>query len=153
MIYSLIYFSKATKPMQDEDLLPLLEESRSWNLAHGITGMLLYIAGETGSLEQGGRFMQALEGTEVEVRGIFEKIRSDKRHHHLMVLNEATAKKRNFAAWTMGFASMDIEEYKAKLGFFELNDTFLNKGNKQKLNMALNFLKSFYTMNLSSKVK
>lgn len=152
MIYSLIYFSTTAKPMQDEDLLPLLEESRSWNLAHGITGMLLYIAGEIGKLEQG-RFMQALEGTEGEVKGIFEKIRADKRHHHLILLNEVSTKKRNFAAWTMGFASLDMEEYKANPGFFELNDTFLNNGNKKKLNIALNFLKSFYTINLSSKVR
>lgn len=138
--------------MQQEELLTLLKDSRSWNETHGITGMLLYIRAEIQNVNQG-KFIQVLEGPEGEIRSIFEKIRIDNRHHHLIVLNEANAKKRNFATWTMGFAAMDGEEYKTNPGYFELNDTFLSNANRQKLNMPLNFLKSFYTINLSSKIK
>lgn len=149
-MFYLIYMSKAAKLMHDEDLNAVLQESRDWNQSHGITGMLLYIRGNIlGHAE--GRFIQALEGTEAEVKGIFESIKNDKRHDNITLLNQGSIKKRNFETWLMGFESLSIEELQSKEGFFELNDQFLDSGKLKGLNVALNFLKNFYTLSLNPK--
>jgi hypothetical protein len=152
MLFSIIYFSKATNVMQDEDLVLLLEESRNWNKTHGLSGMLIYIRGEQMLNPKAGKFMQVLEGTKEEVQSIFEKIKLDKRHQDITVLNEAIVKKRNFESWLMGFQAIESEFYKTMPGFFELNDSFTSSGKVQKLNMALSFLESFYTMQSNTKV-
>lgn len=146
MLFTLIYFSKATKALQDEDLAPMLEESWNWNKAHGLTGMLIYIRSEPSLVPKAGRFMQVLEGTKEEVHSLFEKIKLDKRHQNLTILNEGIIQKRSFGTWLMGFEAIDLENYRLMPGYFELDDSFINSGNGQKLNMALNFLKSFYMM-------
>jgi hypothetical protein len=152
MLFSIIYFSKATNAMQDEDLILLLEESRNWNKTHGLSGMLIYIRGEQALNPKAGKFMQVLEGTKQEVKGIFEKIKLDKRHQDITILNEAIVKKRSFGSWLMGFEVIDSEFYKTMPGFFELDNSFPNGGKGQKLNMALNFLESFYTMQANPKL-
>lgn len=74
MLYYLIYISKAHEVDQD-DLRNVLEESLEWNKEHGITGMLLYVPGYF-SNPAAARFIQVLEGTEFEVKLIFEKIKT-----------------------------------------------------------------------------
>jgi hypothetical protein len=146
MLYYLIYFSKAVKRMPESDLLALLEQAREWNEAHDITGMLLYLEGRfLTQLE--GRFMQVLEGTEEEIKYIYSKIEVDSRHHQLIILEQGYLKHRYFQNWTMGFKSMDVEEYRKIPGFFELDDdTFSNNGFRSS-STALSFLKSFYETN------
>jgi len=129
--------------MQDEDLTGLLNTSRLNNLAYGITGMLLYMEGRYFS-EYEGRFMQLLEGGENDVKILFEKIKTDKRHQGVLVLRESFQNKRNFPDWTMGFKAINPEEYEKLSGFFQLKDDFLLKEDAQKNNDALDFLKSFY---------
>src|SRR3954468_16894005 len=86
MIFYLIYISKAKRLMQEDELVALLNESRNWNNDHGLTGMLLYVEGRF--IEQNeGRFMQVLEGDERQVKSIFEKIKTDVRHFHIIVLD------------------------------------------------------------------
>jgi hypothetical protein len=148
MYFSILYTSKAAKLMTDEDLLPILEESRSWNNDHNLTGMLLYIEGQF-LVRKEGKFMQVLEGPEFEVRAIYEKIKNDDRHRNIILLNEMTIEKRNFEKWLMGFESLSLEDFKKNPDFFELNDDFLKNGKLQKFNSSLNFLKSFYIMHNS----
>ena len=135
--------------MQEKELLDLLEESKEWNNPHGITGLLLYVRGQIASYPQG-RFIQALEGTEVEVRNVFAKIQHDCRHRDIILLNEGPIPKRNFETWLMGFKSINTKTYKNQPGYFELNDKFLRSGQLQKLNIPLTYLKNFYKMSLSS---
>ena len=150
MYYYLIYISKAVKLMKDEDLLAILEESRSWNVAHGITGMLLYTEGRFIQQTEG-RFMQLLEGTALEVRRIFAKIKKDNRHRNIFVLTESAIEKRNFDTWSMGFQSIALEAYQELPGFFELNETFLDSETMQSSDSPLHFLKSFYLMSGNEK--
>jgi hypothetical protein len=65
--------------MPVDGLTSLLNKSRVDNLANDITGMLLYMEGRYFS-EYEGRFMQVLEGSESNVRKLFEKIAKDERH-------------------------------------------------------------------------
>lgn len=134
--------------MQDGDLLKILSRSRSWNAGHGITGMLLYLEGRFLSQNEG-RFMQVLEGTEHQVKDIFEQIKNDERHHGLIVLKQSTAPQRNFNNWSMGFNSLGLDAYKSLPGFFDLNDEFLKSDALQHSNLPLHFLKSFYETSLS----
>lgn len=139
--------------MSDTELLSLLDESREWNHAHGITGVLLYIQGKflhpvkdklVLSLE--GRFIQVLEGSETELDLVFDMISSDKRHLDIKILRQGETVDRNFHSWDMGFRSMELEEYKNIPGFFPLDDEFLKTPDPGNSNIPLDFLKSFYSM-------
>ncbi|MGN8056152.1 BLUF domain-containing protein [Pedobacter sp. 22163] len=149
MLFHLIYFSKARTLMPVDGLTSLLNQSSVNNLANDITGMLLYMEGRYFS-EYEGRFMQVLEGSESNVKKLFEKIAKDERHQGVLVLRESFLKERNFPDWTMGFKSIRHEEYQKLPGFFPLGDDFLLKEDSQKGNAALDFLKSFY--DISSKL-
>jgi hypothetical protein len=135
--------------MPSDDLLFLLNQSKSWNEGHGLTGMLLYLEGKFLSKVEG-RFMQVLEGTERDVKEIFAKIKQDSRHHSLIILKQASTKERNFGTWSMGFRSINLEAHKELPGRFDLNDDFLKSAELQQSNVPLNFLKSFYQVNLET---
>jgi len=146
MSFNLVYISKATKPMQDVENSLLLQQSRTWNEAHGLTGMLLYIEGSFLHFD-GGRFIQALEGDEAEVRAIFEKIQLDNRHFDITRLHESTTAKRNFADWSMGFKSLNKKGYLEMPGSFSLDESFLTS-RTEVFNIPMDFLKSFYRLNV-----
>lgn len=138
--------------MSDQDLVNILQESKKWNSAHGITGMLLYVKGSFWKPikrelvpRQAGRFVQVLEGKKEDVEEIFALIKTDKRHFELVVVNEAACEVRGFKSWDMGFKSLELKEYKNLNGYFELEDDFLVK-DVDTANAPLDFLKSFYTM-------
>jgi len=146
MSFNLVYISKAVKPMQDAEIVILLEQSRTWNKSHGITGMLLYIEGSFLRFE-GGRFIQALEGNESEVRLLFSKIQADNRHYDITKLHESIINKRNFEDWSMGFKSSNHKCFMEMPGSFPLDKSFLTKRKSDFFNVPLDFLKSFYNMN------
>jgi hypothetical protein len=135
--------------MSSDDLVFLLNQSKSWNQGHGLTGMLLYLEGKFLSKVEG-RFMQVLEGTEEEIKEIFEKIKQDPRHHSLIVLKQSSTEDRNFGTWSMGFKSLKVEAYKELPGFFDLNEDFLKSDELQQSSLPLNFLKSFYKVNFET---
>jgi hypothetical protein len=151
MTHYLIYISTAEHLMAEHELAGILEQSRDWNLKHGITGMLIYIEGlfvhtegRTVSSKVTGRFMQVLEGSKQDIEDLFENIASDGRHHSLMILDQASIPSRNFESWQMGFTSLTVEQFKATPGHFNLDDTFLNSSASDVANLPLHFLKSFY---------
>jgi hypothetical protein len=146
MLYHVIYFSKAIGIMEKEDLHLLLKQSREWNAGHQLTGMLVYIRGNALSKDSG-RFMQVLEGPQEEVEYMFNLIKQDARHHRVTLIKHEPLQKRNFPDWQMGFKSVDIaDNHQVIDGYFELNDEFLGSAVFTKSNLALNFLRSFYTM-------
>jgi hypothetical protein len=146
MLYYLIYFSKACQLMQEEDLTKLLHQSRQWNEAHSLTGMLVYLEGRFVANAEG-RFMQVLEGPKDEVQYIFEKIKHDNRHHRVMELSNGLLDKRNFKGWQMGFESINLETDNTANGYLKLEDSVFESKNLKDCNLALNFLRSFYTAN------
>lgn len=91
---SLTYFSTATVPFNDTDLLALLETSRVNNAAAGITGMMIY---------HQGHFVQVLEGPEDAVRATYDRIARDTRHRDVSVELEDHVEERGFPDWSMGF--------------------------------------------------
>jgi hypothetical protein len=96
-LFQLLYVSSATMPFSPADLLCLLQQSRASNQRAGVTGLLLY---------RGGNFMQLLEGPEIAVRTVFERVQKDSRHRGIITLLEEPASQREFADWSMGFRDL-----------------------------------------------
>ncbi|MEO6847827.1 MAG: BLUF domain-containing protein [Chthoniobacterales bacterium] len=97
-IYYLVYISTAIKLFKDEDLMPLLDQSRRYNQERGISGLLLYAEG---------CFIQIIEGQKQRVKNLFsQKICKDARHHSMILMVEGSEPDRSFPEWSMGFQSM-----------------------------------------------
>jgi lipopolysaccharide biosynthesis regulator YciM len=94
---SLVYISSAIRPFSDDELKALLEQSREKNARLEITGMLLY---------KDGNFMQALEGPDEAVCGLYRTIERDPRHHGVLQLMRHPIEGREFASWWMGFRNL-----------------------------------------------
>jgi len=75
----LIYVSSASQEMSEENLLFLLEQSRSRNKRQNVTGMLLYAKGN---------FFQVLEGEKSDVEEIYEAIENDGRNKGNIVIEK-----------------------------------------------------------------
>jgi len=148
MLYHIIYFSKAVRQMNEDDLVQLLKESKDWNDPHQLTGMLVYLQGGLLSKNEG-RFMQIIEGDKNEIDYIFEKIKKDSRHQQVTVLHYEPINERDFENWLMGFETVNAKPNEKVRGFFELDDSFLKSDEFVKSNMSLNFLKSFYSTDIS----
>ena len=96
-MFNLVYASTATKQFSDSGLLDMLHQARDKNARLGITGLLLY---------KQGSFMQALEGEESTVRELYDTIRKDPRHHHVLTLMALPIPKHQFPNWSMGFRNL-----------------------------------------------
>ena len=96
-MFQLVYASTAVKLFSGSELLELLPHYREKNLRLGITGLLLY---------KHGSFMQALEGEEETVRALYDTIREDPRHHHVLTLMALPVAARQFPNWSMGFKDL-----------------------------------------------
>ena len=97
-MFHLIYTSRARQKFSEVDLKTLLTRSRSNNGRLDVTGMLMY---------HEGAFLQALEGDERFVRGVFERIEKDARHAQVTILRNQRSfvERRIFGDWSMGFAN------------------------------------------------
>lgn len=73
----------------------MLEKARVNNLRDNITGCLLYYEGE---------FIQYLEGNQVKVLALFDKIKVDKRHKDVTLLTYSVTDSREFKDWEMAYA-------------------------------------------------
>lgn len=94
--YHLIYQSQALTAFSTMELIELLRQSYASNLANGLTGMLLHAPN--------GHFLQVLEGDMAAVRHLYyQRIATDPRHEHLVVLSEGPSAAKVFSDWTMSF--------------------------------------------------
>ncbi len=92
-LLQIIYMSNLVDN-DEAQISPIVETARRKNSQNGITGMLLYSAGN---------FMQVLEGDPVAVRATFEAIQRDARHTNIFTLDELRVDRREFGAWSMGY--------------------------------------------------
>ncbi|WP_367872090.1 BLUF domain-containing protein [Luteolibacter sp. Populi] len=97
-LFRIAYFSGETVRFTRVELEQLLKQSRDHNARVGITGILLY---------KDGNFSQVIEGEEIPVRELFEKIRHDPRHRRVIPVIEEPIDQRDFADWTMSFRDLD----------------------------------------------
>lgn len=109
-MYQIIYQSQSLVPFEMPELLALLIQSRNYNRAHYITGLLLYTPD--------GRFMQVLEGTREAVRHLYYKhIMVDPCHRDCHVLDEGPCTHRHFPNWSMGFRAAPADALRKVLGY------------------------------------
>jgi hypothetical protein len=106
----LLYCSAATRPLYDEQLADLLEESRAYNKRHNITGLLCY---------DEGHFVQVIEGSPAEVDRLFARIECDPRHHHVQLLCRGTSARREFKDWRMVFTKSRSQEFYWLISYLE----------------------------------
>lgn len=100
-MHHIIYMSRATTPLGEDQLRLLLEQARSLNAQQNITGMLLY------GNEQ---FLQVLEGEESAVRATYERIRQDSRHRDMIAYADKAIQQRSFPEWSMAYHTPSPEQ-------------------------------------------
>lgn len=96
-VYQVLYRSQATNLLTEKELEHLLEQARSFNVKHHLTGILLY---------SDGCFVQLLEGPEREVRILYARIQQDARHTQVVTVSEGPGPGRRFADWSMGLGRL-----------------------------------------------
>jgi Sensors of blue-light using FAD len=102
VIFQLIYESRASRDFSESEIESLLSASRASNERRGITGILLY---------RHGVFTQVLEGPEVEIRALLEKIGRDPRHAGIAVRLEQHIPIRSFPNWSMAYSRKELSDY------------------------------------------
>jgi hypothetical protein len=100
MLLFLVYVSSARTLFTRADLEDLLRTCRANNERLGVSGALLY---------RDGSLMQVLEGEETTVRGLYDRIARDRRHHGLIVLLEKEQDQRQFPEWSMAFRDLSTD--------------------------------------------
>lgn len=118
MLYELIYRSKATDDITDNDLKEILAVARKFNGENGITGCLLYNKNQ---------FLQLLEGEFSSLMELYEKIKVDDRHHEVHLLHMRETEYRIYPDWTMAFKSLSKSELTNKAGITEFTEMEENK--------------------------
>ena len=98
-LYSLIYCSRNLIRGNDAEttaeIQSILAKSRENNGRAGITGALLYNAGN---------FAQILEGPLEAIGRTFEVIQRDPRHSEVTVIHSGPVETRHFPEWSMAFS-------------------------------------------------
>ncbi|MGH1487113.1 MAG: BLUF domain-containing protein [Cellvibrionaceae bacterium] len=112
---SLCYVSSSTKPPSDNELVDLLKACHQSNSKLDITGLLLY--------NGIGTYLQALEGDEISVRELYDKIKKDPRHERVHKIGEKQIENRSFPEWKMGFRNTSKLPTDTLTGFSQ----FMNK--------------------------
>jgi len=92
MLVRLLYASRAIDPACSA-IEDILSQSRQFNSATGITGILCY---------GGGIFLQAIEGGRNAVSELYGHIQRDPRHKDVVLLHYEEISERRFGGWTMG---------------------------------------------------
>jgi hypothetical protein len=133
---NIVYMSTSVTLPDDDQLIEILTSARKNNLKHNVSGVLLYSEGV---------FIQVLEGNEADVDLIFAKIQADTRHKNIMPLIDAPIQQRDFADWTMGFATADADKVADLVGYLKSTDTLNDK--RQDSNVAIITLKTFIETN------
>ena len=107
-MHHLIYSSTSAALFSEEQLHNLLNQARDNNEQQGLTGILLYHAGQ---------FMQLLEGPSAAVHAVYNQIAQDPRHTGLIKLADKSVETRSFPDWSMAFRVLDNEQFSHLLGY------------------------------------
>jgi Sensors of blue-light using FAD len=93
-LHRTVYMSTAIGVLRADELDRIYLRANSANARAGITGLMLF---------HDGVFLQVLEGPAASVAALMEKIRRDRRHGNLVVLESGAVAERSFANTPMHF--------------------------------------------------
>ena len=93
-LQTLVYRSKATRPLSAADLERILEVARVRNSELGVTGVLLFTDG---------RFTQYLEGPAEGIDKVFGYIKASSLHTEIEALSSKQVEQRHYPDWSMAY--------------------------------------------------
>ncbi len=108
-LYQIMYVSSARPELTEDSLHEILTTAQINNADQGITGLLLHSEGN---------LIQLIEGPKSNAEALFEKIRHDPRHSHIMVLHRKEIEKRDFPEFKMGFRRVSQELLNSQIPTF-----------------------------------
>ena len=93
LLYNMVYCSRATAGVDDAAVARIIEVSQRSNPERGITGLLVF---------GNGIFFQWLEGPRDNVTALLSLLKTDPRHHNVVVFSEnEEMRERLFPDWDM----------------------------------------------------
>ncbi|MBC8152302.1 MAG: BLUF domain-containing protein [Bacteroidetes bacterium] len=110
----IVYSSTAAIPFQEKDLSIILRQSRQFNEAQGVTGVLLYIHGN---------IIQVLEGEQAVVNALYRRIEQDSRHKNITAILNIPITHRLFGSWGMGYETITVRQLDVIQTVVDLNNT------------------------------
>ena len=96
-VYQLTYRSKAIQEITPNNIYEIVKVANEFNPSLAITGCLIFY---------NGYFIQILEGEQVAVEELYNKIKKDKRHTFTNILSKGWAPKRIFENWNMAYMNL-----------------------------------------------
>lgn len=136
-LYQLVYTSKRNPNCTDAEIQKILEACKKNNVSKDITGVLLH---------SDDHFIQYLEGDK-DIIKLYDLIKDDKRHKHVVLLSYGPLKQRIFPAWHMGYKSITKDQLEFLTNGNEKEKalyTSLLRGEKQEGIQATNLLVKFF---------
>ncbi|ATQ75989.1 blue light sensor protein [Massilia violaceinigra] len=97
-INQLVYISQAVRKMSPEDLAAIQETAKKNNGPLDVTGSLF---------DNGGWFLQVLEGPASTLDKLYKKIELDPRHKNSRILYNEPANFRTFPRWSMNMTNLN----------------------------------------------
>jgi hypothetical protein len=91
---SITYVSSAVRQFRESTLLDLVDECQANNKRLGVTGVLVY---------SDGNFMQVIEGPDLVVHALYDRINRDDRHRDITTVVIQTLESREFEGWSMAY--------------------------------------------------
>ncbi len=117
----LLYVSHSHRELSENELLEILQQARTNNIANNISGILLY---------HKNYFIQLLEGEAEDIDELYAKISKDARHQKINLIGRYDTPKRSFPEWSMGFKELSSQDIARVEGF---NDIFIRQNGKSEL--------------------
>ena len=108
---SLTYTSLARLDLETSDLEDIHRTAREQNVLDGITGLLVF---------NGTHFLQIIEGAEVAIDDLVERLRRDPRHTGFEIRDRQKVEARSFPDWSM-------ELVRVNASYFEARDTIADR--------------------------
>lgn len=95
-LVSMTYASRANPDVSATDFNAILQQAQKNNTANGITGMLIF---------NKSYFLQTIEGPRAQINRLLYSLIADQRHHDLQLIENHEIKHREWAQWSMNYAS------------------------------------------------
>lgn len=92
---NIAFISKSRYPLSDTELDDIIVSARTSNQKLGVTGVLLY---------HHNTFFEFFEGNVDSVNAVYARIKSSRKHHHIIEVARGTSKTPYFEQWSMGFS-------------------------------------------------
>lgn len=96
ILVSMTYASRANPDVSAKDFNEILQQAQVNNAANGITGMLIF---------NKNYFLQTIEGPRAQINRLLYALVADQRHHDLQVIETHELAHREWAKWSMNYAS------------------------------------------------